>query len=197
MTDASIPTQADPHLRRWMLFVDGENFTIRAQQLAKDKAVSLAEGKHHIPNVFVWLPTVEARYNAFGTAPIALQPTAIRAYYYATAQGDDQRLATVRESLWLLGFEGKVFRRDASTKRSKAVDIALAVDFLANAFLDNYDAAVLVAGDGDYVPMVNEVKRIGKVVYVAFFRDYGLNPALRLAADQYFEFGDAFAKVWR
>ena len=38
--------------------------------------------------------------------------------------------------------------------------------------------AVLVAGDGDYVPLITEVKRLGKVVYVVFFNDYGLSTEL-------------------
>jgi uncharacterized LabA/DUF88 family protein len=90
-----------------------------------------------------------------------------------------------------------VFKRDAQTKRSKGVDIALAKDFLCNAFFNNYDVAVLYAGDGDYVPIVNEVKRMGKVVYVAFFYEAGLSPALRLASDEYFPLDEFFCKQWR
>ena len=44
--------------------------------------------------------------------------------------------------------------------RAKGVDIALTKDLLSHAFLDNYDAVVLVAGDGDYVPVVEELKRL-------------------------------------
>jgi hypothetical protein len=50
----------DPHLRRWMLFVDGENLTIRAQKLASDNAVNLQEGAEYRKNVFVWFPGLKA-----------------------------------------------------------------------------------------------------------------------------------------
>ena len=40
--------------------------------------------------------------------------------------------------------------------KAKGVDIALTTDMLSNAFLGNYDVAVLVAGDGDYVPLVEQ-----------------------------------------
>ena len=73
----------------------------------------------------------------------------------------------------------------------------MAKDFLSHAFLDNYDVAVLVAGDGDYVPLITEVKRLGKVVYVAFFRDCGLSTELHLAADMFFEIEDFFLERWR
>jgi hypothetical protein len=50
----------DPHLRPWMLFVDGENLTIRAQKLVSDKAVSLQEGAEYHKNVFVGFPGLKS-----------------------------------------------------------------------------------------------------------------------------------------
>ena len=51
---------SDPHLRRWMLFVDGENFTIRAQKVVASEHIKLAEGPYFSPDVFIWLPDVTA-----------------------------------------------------------------------------------------------------------------------------------------
>lgn len=192
-----LPWPSDPHLRRWMMFVDGENFTIRGQQLADNKALALTAGPHYEKDVFLWFPGLAARTNPFGDPPLKLQPSAVRAYYYTSATGDENRLAAIREALWSLGFQPEVFKRDPQTKRSKGVDIALAKDFLCNAFFGNYDVAVLIAGDGDYVPMVNEVKRMGKVVYVAFLYDHGLSPALRLASDECFRLDEFLCKQWQ
>src|SRR5262249_52320161 len=140
-----------------------------------------------LPTRYVCLvPEGAGRANLFPEPPLKLQPTATRSHYYASSQGDEPKLAGIREALWKLGFHPEVFKRDSSTNRSKGVDIALAKDFLCNAFFDNYDVAVLFAVDGDYVPMVNEVKRMGKVVYVASFYESGLNPSLRLASDECF-----------
>ena len=66
-----------------------------------------------------------------------------------------------------------------------------------HAFLNNYDAAVLIAGDGDYVPLVQEVKRLGKVVYLEFFEHCGLSPDLHLAADLFFEMQPFFLDRWK
>ena len=52
----------DPHLRRWMSFVDGENFTIRAQKLAESRAIPLVEGEFYQRDVFVWIPKFEAHW---------------------------------------------------------------------------------------------------------------------------------------
>ena len=73
---------------------------------------------------------------------------------------------------------------------------ALTKDMLSHAFRDNYEVAVLVAGDGDYVPVVQEVQRLGKIVFVWFFENEGLNPKLKLAADHFFDFTPHFLRSW-
>jgi hypothetical protein len=179
-----------------MLFVDGENLTIRAQELAKQRGFQLNPGRYYLANVFIWLPNVGARKSMMPNAPLQLQPTAIRAHYYSSVAGDEPLILSVRESLWQLGFQPQVFKKEKQGLKSKGVDIALAKDFISNAFLNNYDVAVLMAGDADYVPMIDEVKRLGKVVYVSFFYSSGLNPLLRLASDECFQLDDFFTKQW-
>ena len=48
-----------------------------------------------------------------------------------------------------------------------------------------YEAAVLVAGDGDYQPLVEEVQRLGKRVHLAFFGGACTSNALRLVCDEF------------
>ena len=176
--------------KRWMLFVDGENFTMRAQALAKDNGLTLSPGRNYLPDIFYWperLRPTEEFTNANDNVPSQVQPHAIRAYYYTSATGDERKLTEIREALWTLGFHPEVFKKGRKDETAKAVDIALAKDFLSHAFLGNYEVAVLASGDGDYVPLVQEVKRLGKVVYVAAFKGTGLSPELRLAADAFFD----------
>ena len=167
---------SDPHLRPWMLFVDGENLTLRAQEIAQKRGIQLEYGQYFERNVCIWIPNFDARRSLAGQAPIPIQQTAVRAFYYTSIVGDEQKILSV----WKIGFQSEVFKKDKQSTKSKGVDITLAKDFLSNAFMGNYDVAVLVAGDGDYVPMVTEVKRLGKIVYVMFFEESGLNPSLRL-----------------
>jgi uncharacterized LabA/DUF88 family protein len=123
---------------------------------------------------------------------------AIRAYYYTSVVGDNDRMLSIRESLRALQFEPRVFKKDAGSRRSKGVDVMLTKDMLSHSFLGNVDTVVLAAGDGDYVPLVEEVKRLGKRVYVIFFDgdDSGLNKELRLAADHFVGISDAFVEQW-
>jgi uncharacterized LabA/DUF88 family protein len=109
--------------------------------------------------------------------------------------GDEQKLLAVKQRLRTLGFNPHVFKKKTKDK-SKSVDIALSKDLLVNAFYNNYDVAVLIAGDGDYVPLIEEVKRQGKVVYLVFFEDEGLNKDLWMAADFYLEMKQFFVDSW-
>ena len=52
----------------------------------------------------------------------------------------------------------------------------------------NYDVAILVAGDQDYIPLVDAVMAEGARV-VLWFLEKGLHPALKRKADYYFDLG--------
>jgi uncharacterized LabA/DUF88 family protein len=197
MVESPIPVPSDPHLRRWMMFVDGENLAIRAAKIAPGK-FALTPGEYYQPNVFVWMPKIKPSTNWIGDhAP--LQYHATRAHYYTSVQGTDEMVSNAREAIWKIGFTPLVGKK-TKDGRAKAVDIALTTDLLSHAFLDNYDVAVLVTGDGDYIRAVEAVKNQGKIVYVVFFQgtnDAGLNPELRLTADTFFDLGPAFEHQWK
>jgi hypothetical protein len=180
-----------------MLFVDGENLTIRAQTYLAGLGCSLKNGDSYRKDVFLWLPGLPGSYN-LANPTFPLQSHAARAYYYTSLVGDPDARRSVEDALKSLGFTPRVFARPRGQAKAKGVDISLATDLLGHAFRDHLDAAVLVAGDGDYVPLVEEVKRTGKHVYVAFLETHGLSPGLKLAADEFFGMEwilkDVFAK---
>lgn len=89
----------------------------------------------------------------------------IRAYYYNSRQdhnaGEDKFYKHLARIPYL---EVKLGRYGQGGE--KTTDILLAIDMLILAFNNVYDVAVLVSGDGDFVPAVEEVKRLGKHVEV-------------------------------
>jgi len=173
-------------LKRWMLFVDGENFTIRSQEFAKSAGLSIGdlagENLYSRDNYF-WPKGVLPLLHPW-VHPWNASVPGERAYYYTILQGDELKLDNVRDALKTCGFESFLAKKSKG-QRAKGVDIALTKDMLVNAFYNNYDVAVLVSGDGDYVPVVEELKRMGKIVIVAFYPEQGLNPKLRRAADRF------------
>jgi hypothetical protein len=52
-----------------------------------------------------------------------------------------------------------------------------------------------MAGDGDYVPLLEETKR-GKLAFGSFFRDHATSPEMALACDTFFDIDDAFKTFW-
>jgi uncharacterized LabA/DUF88 family protein len=66
----------------------------------------------------------------------------------------------------------------------KGVDIQLATDMITHSFKDNYDVAVLVAGDNDFVGALQSVKDNGKNVEVALFGKERTSMQLRKVADK-------------
>jgi hypothetical protein len=187
-------------LNRWMMFVDGENLTLRGQAYANDRGIPIGEGRGaYMKDVFLWMPSANPRSYFGPHAATPMQPAAVRAYYYTSLVGDDPRQVSVREALRALGFDPQVFKKDKGQAKSKGVDITLTKDILSHGFQNNYDVAVLVAGDADYVPLVREVKRIGKVVITMFFSDAenGLSQQLRLESDQFVGIEQDFTHRWR
>lgn len=66
----------------------------------------------------------------------------------------------------------------------KGVDIQLATDLLTHNFKNNYDVAILVAGDTDYVGALQAVKDNGKNIEVALFGKEQTSRPLREVADK-------------
>ncbi len=67
----------------------------------------------------------------------------------------------------------------------KGDDINLALDMLRDACKDKYDKAILISGDGDFVPLVNYVRKENKAVEVYAFREL-TSVALINESDRYF-----------
>lgn len=59
-------------------------------------------------------------------------------------------------------------RRSArAARRQKGVDILLAIEMIVGAVDEAYDVGLLVAADGDFVPLLEEIRRRGKRVALA------------------------------
>ena len=80
----------------------------------------------------------------------------------------------------------------------KGVDIQLATDMITHSFKNNYDVAVLVAGDNDYVGALQSVKDNGKNVEVALFGKERTSRQLRVTADRVITINARFLKgCWK
>ena len=107
------------------------------------------------------------------------------------------------DSLWQRaraeGFEVAVFDRNAANKE-KQVDTSLATLMVEDSYTymkpERHDMALLVAGDGDFIPPVRSVQNRGLRVRVVFWR-HGTSRGLREAADEFLELDPYFDQLTR
>jgi len=164
-----------PNNSRFMIFVDGENLAIRYKSIASGNYEPHVK---HLENVYAWTGYLNKHQH--------VNCALVRSYFYTCAKGDHNRIEEISDQLIACGIsDPRVFKKN-SNNRSKRVDITLATEMLSHAYNDNYELAVLVAGDEDYVPLLQEVKRTGKQVVVWFFED-GLSHHLKRESDHFMD----------
>ena len=106
----------------------------------------------------------------------------VRRHWFGSYFGDDDYFLNLADRLRLQGTDAHLFKRHGD--QEKEVDIALTKEMLINAFNDNYDLAVLVAGDEDYSGLVDDLKRFGVRIHGAFV-DSGLSQKLVRSCDAF------------
>jgi uncharacterized LabA/DUF88 family protein len=188
-----------PALSRMMVFADGENIVSRYQAMQKQG--------------FEPRPDVQHERDVYAWHQQAVRPDlhhVIRATYYTSAAGDEQTIWDIDEKIRSLQFQqyslsgggdisgllgntlsGVVLKRMKNQQKSKGVDIHLTVDILINAYRNNLDTVYVITGDGDFVPVLEEVKRLGKRIYVAAFSS-GLHRTIRAVADRFVDLDGCF-----
>lgn len=181
-------------------FIDGENLVARFQTMVAKGHVP--NGWHvHIPDVFIWHHEI---------TDISLFRIS-RLSYYQTVVGDEDKLNHVREQIRATKYyyhedlkdqghiepygrlSPRIFKKASKGVKTKSVDINLTVDALRHANQPKWDVIWIFSGDGDYLPLVEEISRLGKQVWLSAFSS-GLNPRLKHAADDFFSLDDVFFK---
>jgi len=79
--------------------------------------------------------------------------------------------------------------------RVKGDDIKLTVDMLSDAYEDQYDTAVIVSGDGDFKPLVDKVRKLGKKVENAYL-PISRSAALSKACNKSYSLEEFLVKVF-
>jgi uncharacterized LabA/DUF88 family protein len=174
--------------RRMMIFIDGENLVFNYQATLKNHSSNINHEVSHLQDIYVWHPKSFVPYKF----------EVLRASYYTFAVGTDDYIDSIRDDIKKLTFNKDstsilpsllrpyVFKKDKISRKSKGVDIQMTVDILTNVYNDNLDTVLLITGDGDFLPVINEIIRHGKQVYLASFKS-GLNKKLINHVDEYIE----------
>ena len=163
-----------------MVFIDYQNFNISI----KDYFSSIKEKPFNV------------NFSALARElnnQLPTNPTLVKTYLFAYKPCDELlKLEPYRKYYtWLSGIKNKPFFEvieglqeirglpdgtqidinDSSTytTKEKGTDIRLAVNMLSKGYQNAYDVAILVSGDTDYIPVVEELHHLGKIVILATF----------------------------
>lgn len=173
---------------RTFILVDGENLVLR-YQASLTAGAQKKEDTVHEPDVLVWHPNI-TEY-----VPMNI----IRVSYYTTRVGAEPTIEATKKKIADICFNftishsrnewqgsGRlcphVFKKEKNSQKTKSVDINITIDALRHTYNDSLDTLFLLSGDGDYIPLIQEVMRQGKRVVVGAFSN-GLNQTLLHIAD--------------
>jgi len=103
----------------------------------------------------------------------------IKIFYYNAplSQADDKEEYKKQQSFFeylkkvpkLNLYLGRLEKRPNNHKVEKGVDVKIAIDLLVNAYKNNYDVAMLISNDADFIPAIEEIQKLNKKVrYVGF-----------------------------
>lgn len=175
-----LPDNLKSHTKA-MMFIDGENLAIRYKELLNaDPSLEQQSHVNYKEDIYVW--------SNYANIPHHIHCEVVRKHYYSAVQGDEDLRKTVIEELKECGIESPNIFKKLKGRSSKRVDITLATDMLSHAHRRNYDIAILVAGDDDYVPLVRAIKAEGRRVVLWFFQNSkGLSTNLVNECDYFFD----------
>ena len=145
----------------------------------------------HVSNIFIWNP---ALHSVPGYS-------AVRMNYYTSAVGTHDKIDALKKDISKIIIQRTrevhgqmcphVFKKEAKSKKTKIVDISICIDALRHSHHGHADAIYLLSGDGDYLPLIEEVMRNGTQVWLGAFSS-GLNPKLPAAVDRFVDLDPIF-----
>lgn len=185
-------------VKRIMYFIDGENLVMRFQDMQRQGHDPLG-GILYEPDIYVWhRDMIKDKIRDI-----------LRVTYYTYATGSDEKILETKKDIQKIQYRysgeksgggGRyvgisqtpglgqivpcVFKKQKKSAKRKGVDIRMTIDMLNCSLMDNVDGIYLISGDGDFIPLIQEVMRRGKQVHVMALSE-GLNPEMPVSADSF------------
>jgi uncharacterized LabA/DUF88 family protein len=180
-------------IAKTLVLIDGENLVFRYQEMVKAGRKPKAEIVH-IPDVFVWHKSILDN----------LVINVSRAIYYTSAQGDDNYLDSISRQIQKVNYKvrdisytmsgrlvPRVFKKSNKSTKSRHVDIQITLDALVSACTHDVADFYIISGDSDFIPVIEQLIRFGKVVKVGALSS-GLYSRLDLVPDDFEILDDDF-----
>lgn len=182
---------------RTIVLIDGENQCTRFEECIKNGREP-ASSVIHYQNSFIWSPGM---LHVYDTMEI------LRVSYYNTFEGDTVAIDKLSNDISEVKYEfsyaeglsrdgtivPRIFKKEKRSNKAKSVDINITIDALRSTYNDTIDRLILITGDGDYIPLIEEVMRQNVQVYVKALSS-GLNPNLKHKCDMFYSLDKVLLK---
>lgn len=100
------------------------------------------------------------------------------------AYADFERIESTQGALYLLGVET---RHVMGTEHKNAADMRLCIDAMETMYTrSEIDTFVLLAGDRDYIPVIQHLRKHAKTVHIVAFKDKVSGDLLQIVGDEAF-----------
>jgi len=148
---------------RIIIFVDGSNFyhsvhdtfDLHDNQIDFRKMIEILRTGRLLIGVYYYNASLDRGYNA---------------EVYWKQQKFFSDLRTIPGFHVILANMRKIKKADGTFEFTvKGDDVYLGIDMVSLAYEDAYDTAILVSGDGDFVPAVKRIQKLGKRAENAYF----------------------------
>jgi uncharacterized LabA/DUF88 family protein len=179
-----------PTLIDSIVFIDGKNLVCRFQEMAEEKSIRISneylteKNIEYVKDKFVWSKAMNFTFPALGMKKFDV----IRAYYYTFC--NPQHYEELSKKISLTQIENRraltlnpVILNGLNKQRNfKGDDIKICIDSIEHALNSNIQTFYFVTGDGDFLPLIEKIQKMGKYVFVTAFSK-GLNENLKIKAD--------------
>ena len=178
-----------------LVFIDGKNLVCRFQKMAEEKNIILdiAENDNFLKkrrieyeqNKFVWSRIIKIDFPELGHNK---KFDVIRAYYYTfcdpnNSNGLSEKISKIPiSSNNQLTLNPIVLHGIKANRNFKGDDIQICIDSIEHAINSNVEAFYFFTGDGDFLPLIEKLQKMGRYVFVAAFSS-GLNDKLKIKPD--------------
>ena len=158
----------DKSLCRIGVFYDGSYFTYARRHFYFDRKIGWLDFRPFHGLLENYIRTKEQGYTHYRVV--------YGAWFqgmFGAGQADERQLKTDRNlyhDLMHAGIEPKFMPMPQSGASEKGADVALAIDVMQVGLDGKIDIAVLVTGDGDFVPLVRALMKQGIRVMAAYFK---------------------------
>jgi uncharacterized LabA/DUF88 family protein len=171
MSEKKIPLCPIKPFERVMVFIDGGYLRGLHKQYYKHDKIDFGKFFQTIHRMYATIPSYPFQLNLLGIYYYdAIVDVREHPRIYAKQLAYFER--ELMNRMWYIVRLGKLVKTPKQDLKQKGVDILMAIDAVSKAYQNQYDMAIFVVGDADFVPLIEAVKNAGKKTILIYHQEH-------------------------